>query len=447
MNVLIVSHNVLGGSSGMGKTLKSYFSGIPDCRIHQFYIHSEVPTDRDVCVDYFRFTDMDAVRSWIPFCKGGTVLGKNDIQESRSFSRTDQGLLGEVYQYGRQRTPEIYLARNAIWKRKGWKSGRLINWIDQAQPDVVFLAAGDYAFIYEIALYIAEHAHCALVVLCTDDYYLENDLKQAAEPAWKNNLPERFAKKQLMKAVRKTMRRSECILCMCDAMRDRYRELFRRPCVTVYTGAPKRGQIVRKPADCLVSYVGYLGGNRHRSLIELGNAIADLAPENGPCAIDVYSNEKRPEILRELEDASGIRFHGEADQETAAKIISDSTYVVHVEGFDPESRKAVRYSVSTKIADYLMNGPCIIAYGPKEVASMQYLSESGAGYVITEQDKLKEELEKLFSEQDPGDWIRRARRLARKNHDPAAVRKRTERIMKQAIRRYKERQKEDRDEI
>ena len=98
MNVLIVSHNVLGGSSGMGKTLKSYFSGIPDCRIHQFYIHSEVPTDRDVCVDYFRFTDMDAIRACIPFYKGGTLLGENDIQEERSFSRTDQGLLGDVYQ-------------------------------------------------------------------------------------------------------------------------------------------------------------------------------------------------------------------------------------------------------------------------------------------------------------------------------------------------------------
>lgn len=447
MNVLIVSHNVLGGSSGMGKTLKTYFSGIPECRLHQFYIHSEVPTDREVCTDYYRFTDMDAIRAYIPFYKGGTLLGENDIQEERSFSRTDQGLLGDVYQYGRQRTPEIYLARNLIWMRKGWKSERLRNWIKQAAPDVVFLAAGDYAFIYEVALYIAEYARCPLIVLCTDDYYLEDDLKATAEPAGLHRLLGRSAKKQLMKAVRKTMKRSECILCMCDAMRDRYRELFRRPAVTVYTGALVRERAAEKPKDCIVSYVGYLGGNRHRSLIELGNAIADLSLENGPGAIDVYSNERRPDILSELEDAPGIRFHGEADPETAAKVIADSSYVVHVEGFDPESRKAVRYSVSTKIADYLMNGPCIIAYGPAEIASMRYLSENGAGFVITEQERLKEKLEKLFSEPNPEDRIGRARRLARKNHDPVAVRKRTERIIKQAIRRYKVRQKEDRDEI
>ena len=445
MNVLIISHNVLGGSSGMGKTLKTYFSGIPEWRISQFYIHSEVPTDQDVCVSYYRFTDMDAVRSFIPFYTAGTVFNKNDIEPDRSFSRTDRGLLGDVYQYGRRRTPAIYLARNAVWRRRGWKSERFRMWIDEISPDIVFLAAGDYAFIYDVALYAAEYAGCALVVLCTDDYYLEYDQSQAEDSTDKKSLPELVAGRQLLKTARKTMRRSECILCMCDEMRDRYRELFRRPAVTVYTGAPGRKQKSQKPMDCMVSYVGYLGGNRYRSLIELGNAIADLEMENGPYAIDVYSNEKRVDVLKRLKEARGIRFHGEADQETAENVIADSTYVVHVEGFDSESRKGVRYSISTKIADYLMNGPCIIAYGPEEAASMKYLSENGAGFVITEQNRLTEDLKKLFSENDHGDRIEKARRLARKNHDPAVVRQRTEKIMKQAIRRYQNRQKEGRD--
>ena len=446
MNVLIVSHNVLGGSSGMGKTLKTYFSKIRDCNVYQFYIHSEVPTDDEVCTDYYRFTDPDAIKSHLPFYKAGTIFEKDDIQVDLSFSRTDRGTLGNVYQYGRKRTPEIYLARNAVWKTAKWKSRRLREWVDRASPDVVFLAAGDYAFIYDIAVSIADYARCALVVLCTDDYFLE-DNKDSSRITPKRTrhssnhrkaFADSLAKKQLMKAAFRTMKRAECILCMCDEMRDEYKKLFRTETATVYTGAARKENKPVREGRHLMSYVGYLGGNRHKSLIELGNAVNDLSVAGKPDAIEVYSNEKREHIVRELEEARGIRFHGEADPETAAQVTAESEYVVHVEGFDQKSRKAVRYSISTKIADYLMNGPCIVAYGPQEVASMRYLADHCAGLVITDKSRLKEELGELFNNPIAYDrMIGHARELADRNHDITKVGERIYSILNRSIDNYK----------
>ncbi len=450
MNVLIVSHNVLGGSSGMGKTLKTYFSEIRDCNVSQFYIHSEVPTDAEVCTNYYRFTDMETFKSRIPFCKTGAVFEKGDIQVNLSFSRVDRGTIGNVYQYGRKRTPAIYLSRNAAWKMAKWRSRRLEEWVDRAAPDVVFLAAGDYAFIYDIAVSIADYAHCALVVLCTDDYFLidHNGSNHTNHDSQKFAIRERakaaagkIAKDQLMKSARRAMKRAECILCMCDEMRDEYRKLFNTETVTVYTGAVRKTIKADKSVNNgkhQMSYVGYLGGNRHKSIIELGNGIYDLPAKEKPEAIDVYSNEKREEIVKELERARGIRFHGEADPETAARVIANSEYVVHVEGFDQKSRRAVRYSISTKIADYLMNGPCIVAYGPKEVASMRYLADNGAGLVISDISKLSDELSRLFS--DPGKYdfmIEHARELADRNHDIHKVGDRIYSILNQSINNYK----------
>lgn len=434
----------------MGKTLKTYFSETEGINVHQLYIHSEVPVDNTVCDDYFRFTDSDALKSRLPFTEKGTVFGRKDIRTDLSSSRTDHGAVGSVYQYGRKRTPVIYILRNLIWKTAQWDTRKLREWVKRVSPDVVFLAAGDYAFTYEIATKIADYADCALVVLCTDDYFLKEDTQGRISVTGKrkyrqkinreNSLLKKLSEKQFMSTVHRTMKRAECILCMCDEMRDRYKQLFKKKTYTIYTGAVERDMPLKEKHG--ISYVGYLGGNRHKSLIELGNAISKLDLTDRPDAIEVYSNEKRPQILSELQGSQGIRFHGEADSEKASEVIANSEYVVHIEGFDLESRKAVRYSISTKIADYLMNGPCIIAYGPGEVASMRYLSDNGAAVVITAKESLQEKLEELFAgRKDCQDIVDKARMLAHKNHEMKKVGERINKILRRAVDNYSETRK------
>lgn len=63
MKVLLVSHTVLSRTGNMGKTLLGYLADFSPQEVAQFYIHSEVPTDNSVCIDYYRFTDVDAVKS------------------------------------------------------------------------------------------------------------------------------------------------------------------------------------------------------------------------------------------------------------------------------------------------------------------------------------------------------------------------------------------------
>jgi len=49
--------------------------------------------------------------------------------------------------------------------------------------------------------------------------------------------------------------------------------------------------------------------------------------------------------------------------------------IIHTESFSPRTQKMIQYSVSTKIADSLLNGPCLIAYGPEKLASIDYLKK------------------------------------------------------------------------
>lgn len=407
MKVLIISHNCFSKIGNMGKTLLSYFSDFQPEEIAQFYIHSEVPTDDSLCWNYYRFTDQDAIRSLTGLKKYGRSFRREDIQTQRTISRTDSGVVGSVYQMGRKRTAGIYALRNLLWKLSRWNTREFRNWLDDFSPDVIFYASGDYSFSYDIALTVAEYTGKPLVVLCVDDFYLHNRNE--------NSLLGKLTHAAFLKKVRRTMDRASRILVISESMKQEYDRLFGKPCRVLHTSAERKEVPVREQRQ--LSYMGNLGLNRYLQLIRMGRALMELNLENGPRMIDVYSGERNPEILKELTEENGIRFHGMVSQEEILEIMGRSMAVIHTEDFAPETTNIVRFSVSTKIAETLMYGPCLVAVGPEEIASMAYLKENGAAYTICDPRGLSAGLKEVLTDEKLRQQIvERARVLANKNH-------------------------------
>ena len=122
--------------------------------------------------------------------------------------------------------------------------------------------------------------------------------------------------------------------------------------------------------------------------------------------------------MRDLTQENGIRFHGGISAERVLEVMGRSMAVIHTESFDEKTRKMVAYSVSTKIADSLASGTCILAYGPSEVASMDYLNRNKAAYCITDDRDLVHALSEFLANDALRDSIvENALCLARKNHE------------------------------
>lgn len=410
MNVLIVSHNLISGTSNMGKTLLSYFRNFSVGEISQFYIHSEIPVEDSLCHSYFRFTDRDALRSLLPFTAPGRVFGKQDICTDRISSRTDTGMLGAVYQLGRKRTALIYALRNLLWNGSRWNTGAFQRWLDVAAPDVVFLAAGDYGFMYDIAREIAESLNLPLAVACVDDFYLHNRNGTTAFG--------RMVHRSFLKQVQETMDYATVIFTICEEMKEAYEPLFGKKCCVLHTAAsPYLGKSAA-PGEGIV-YLGNVSAGRGEQLAALGRALRNLALPGIPGWIDVYSGERNPELFRFLTEENGIRFHGAVSSQRAMEILQGSMAAIHTESFDPAMQRIVRYSVSTKIADTLRYGPCLIAYGPEGIASMDYLAENRAAYRITSPQRLEQDLTAFFTNpQLRQALLHNARELAERNHRP-----------------------------
>lgn len=403
LKVLVISHNVFDYSTSMGKTLSKFFETFRSEEIAQLYVHPEDPCLMPFCSNYYRITDGEAIKSIIKRNNIGKSFNSNCIGNiNASVIDSDTS---KVYQKGRKRTPFIYIARDTVWKLSNWKNQSLNDWVKEFNPDVVFLASGDYKFIYDIAYYVAELCKKPLITACFDDYYLFNRNEKY--------FIGKIRQKSFMRTVYKVMSRSACIITVCEPMAKEYNKMFNKPTHVLYTPA-EQDKIEYNQTSKRLAYFGSLGLGRDDQLVTIGKCFKKLTGRN----IDIYSSETRTEIVKKLIPQNGINFHKAISTDEMKRIYIDCMGVIHTESFDPIIMGRTRFSVSTKIAEALSYGPCLFAYGPNEIASINYLNSNKAAIVVSDPTKLEEGLSRFINDQqNRNQTVERARMVARENHD------------------------------
>ena len=405
--ILVVSHTVFSSTGNMGKTMMDMISCVPSDHLAQLYFHSEVPTQR-VCERYFRITDKDMLYS---VCKGKRrfrIFGEADIETGRQNSRTDTGLSAKVYQFSRKRTPMIYIMRNALWSLGKWDGPELDSWIREFQPDLIFFAAGDYAFAYQIVCRLSERYDLPVVMWCSDDHYIGR--KNTASVLY------HYVCRNRMKWARRTAARSCHMITISDKMQRDYAALFEIPITTMRISAQENPFKIPASERNGIVYSGNLGVNRVQPLVEVGRALKK-AGIPGYDRIDVYSADKNPKTLEQLTDDNGIRFHGPVGNQEMDRILGSAKYVLHVEAFDEKSTVRTRYSLSTKVGEYLQSGACVVVYGPGDISSVEYLRENDAALILSSAEEAPDKIRQMLNDAATFDAMQnKAAALAEKGH-------------------------------
>ena len=408
--VLVISHNVFSDSKSMGRTLSNFFRNYPKDSIAQLYIHNQVPTN-NVCENYFRITDVDLFKKSKKNI--GKIYKKEDIQYELNDNHEEKGVLADIYQFGRKRKPYMYLGRNLLWASKKWKNKKLFNWIDDFNPDVIFFASGDYVFLYKVAEKIAKYKGIPILTYICDDYYFVNQ-KSLSPLYW-------IVRSRRRSAMKSFFAKHKDIISICDKIKEDYTKELGVVAHTIMTSSELSGihrekATDKKHIDINISYIGNLGYNRYLSLVEIGKTLFKLY--NGDILLNVYSAEKRQEVLEHLTFENGIKFHGNIPYETVIDVMQKSDILIHAENMDKEIQEKIKYSVSTKIADSLMMGSCLFAYGPANVASMQYLMENDCACVATDSTELENKLKEIIENYDLRmKYGEKAKKIAERNHN------------------------------
>jgi hypothetical protein len=69
--------------------------------------------------------------------------------------------------------------------------------------------------------------------------------------------------------------------------------------------------------------------------------------------------------------------------------MKESDALIHVEAFDRAESVFTRFSVSTKLAQYLSSGKVVLGFGPAGLASLKLIEDARAGITVTKEDRIE----------------------------------------------------------
>lgn len=389
--ILIISHNPLSRVNNNGKTLVSIFEGVPEKNIYQIYLNSDTP-------DY---------------SKESHYLQINEKQIISSFLKMRNYCCSEI-----EATPEIVssaiikghnfanhtkrLLRECIWKCSIWQSG-LKDWLNNKKFDVVFFMAGDGMFAYDVYSFVMKHIPAKGCMFFTDDYIIG---KSSHSPA------ACLRRGMLKRKIRKTLPLVKELYVISDEMQKEYYKLLGMDSYVIRNFSVEKKEISYKKKDdaqsnCLTMvYAGGLHYNRWRVLSQIASALKDInQTEKSRCCLKIYSSQNiADDIIEKINIEGASVFCGAASASQIADIYSSADILLHVESFDKKSISSTKYSFSTKIPEYLSADRSVLAVGPSEVASVQYLSNFAC--VISDNEDLFPVLKKIINDNNYRELIK-----------------------------------------
>ncbi|MEV6815837.1 glycosyl transferase family 1, partial [Micromonospora sp. NPDC051296] len=312
------------------------------------------------------------------------------------------------------------------------RSGR--DWVRAQRPEVVYATLGSIRMM-RLAVAVARECRVPLVPHFMDDWpstmYAGGQMLGLA----------RLAVRAELRAV---LRHSSYGLGISGPMAREYERRYRLPfaafgnCVERTDFAePAPGGRGRTPIELV--YVGGLHLERWRSLRRVGEALGGLAGAAPPARLTVHTPaHDAARYADRFRDLPAVRLGRSLDSNEVAAVLHGADVLVHVESFAEDTRAYTRYSLSTKIPQYLAAGRPVLGFGPAELASMVHLTEAGAGLVVGVDDMtaLTRELARLCRDGHLRDRLgRQGSAFAVRHHRADQVSVRLAEVLREAARR------------
>ena len=372
------------------RAFDAYFHNWERSNLRQIFSNSKSPL-KGHCGSLFQITDARMLkRRFHKRADTGIIYNYEDCVDEwkdRFDYEVGNSILTQLYKLGSNKCSLNYLLRKWLWKEKYWNTKKLNDWLEEFQPECVFLAFSDDFFIPQIALYVAAKFDIPIVSCIGDDYYFNN--RFSLSPFY---YVYRLKYKRL---IRKVFAHGGSAVYIGNKIRDKYNYEFGLDGQTVYlTSELIRHDFKRiDSANPYISYSGNIRLGRSDSLCDIATALGRINPKY---TINVYSNESEKKYYMKLKSHPNIVYGGAIPYSQVMKIMEKSDILLVVEGFSKKNVDITRYSLSTKVADALAVGCSVFAYGSIECGAIEYMQQINCGPVCVDSRQLESQLRNLL---------------------------------------------------
>lgn len=376
--------------NSFGNSYSSIFGKIESVEIAHIYLMEGLPDYESVVTSYYQVPENEVMNSclkpWKKEFGAGHVVHpdwnkKGSVEDTVNKGKTHKSLYDRLLEFGkRHHWSSLFFAREIAWKFGKVNYQGVMDFVENFKPDLFFLPFSNLYYTNRLAEYIIKHYDVPMVMEMAMDHY---SLKRISyNPLF---WIDRIGKRRM---IRRLAKHSEKIYVISKRLKDELEGSLNTPCEILYKipdenreSMPYQG--AHNPIRYL--YTGNIYANRWKSLRLLANELN----ETKAGVLDIYtSNPINKEIYAALTIDNVSKIHKPVSQDKIIELQNEADVLVHVEAFDKANKLLVRCAISTKIMDYLSVGRSILAIGPSDIASIEYLSENNLAMIATSKEQL-----------------------------------------------------------
>lgn len=396
--LLIISNNPLSEVQNNGKTILSMIDEIDcDC-VRQLYFNINDPTVEGY--KYFRISDRDIIRGILRSDNRGAEVKPRSSKENNEILETSSSIRNNTFRF----------LRELLWYKR-WKSRRLIKWLNDFNPEAIFLVGGDCVFAYDIALEIKKMFNSRLSLYITDDYVMKRH---------KDSVIGIIRKKWIINRIRAVLKVADSFFTISEKMRETYLELFGKDSHIICNipESMKRDDIKGNSENIELIYAGSLYYGREDTISMLVDVLSEYNKSNAKKAkLSIYCNSKPDDdVLRKVCKDTVSHYRGSLSKDELITELNLADILVFAESFQKSEIEKVRLSFSTKIPEYLSIGKPVLALGPSGIGSMDFLEE--VAECVNDPENMKEKVFLLLdSDSHKAELGKRSRQKYEKSFD------------------------------
>lgn len=371
-------------------TFASLLEDVEGIEVANIYFKAELP-DSSVAKRYFHVVENKVIKNLIhPSVLTGEEVGNNNDDTENIESSVERKRYAF---FSRNRNYLFLWGREFLWKIGRWKSAELDKFLDEVNPDVFMFSIESYLYFNRINEYIIRRCNPKKIIV----YWWDDNFTYKQSSSWSYYLFRFFIRrnaKRLMRQATDVLAISPKMKKECDSFFNVNSTLIAKPVRTEQKPIYIRDEV--KPVRFI--YTGSMVIGRHKSLISLAKVIERINKNGQRAMLDIYS---RTQLNKHDMDALNIpgscEIKGSIPQSQVFEEQLKSDVLVFVESFE---NKTARLSFSTKLTDYLSSGRCILAIGPDDISSMEYLSSEDAAITCFNETDLYNKVGQIINTPD-----------------------------------------------
>ena len=163
-----------------------------------------------------------------------------------------------------------------------------------------------------------------------------------------------------------------------------------------------------------IVFTGKVGWHNAKALKEMINVVDEINREGTLIRFDVFTTTSKSQCNLLLGNVPiSTKYNAPVHNKDISKILARAHILFLPISLDRQTSKFTRYSMSTKMGEYLSSEVPVIYMGPEDIAMTDFLKEKACAYCITKKDSniLKGTIFKcLFSKND--DMLKNGRQTA-----------------------------------